>query len=203
MKKLNDILGKLTVAQQAAFNMISEKGYYRAEAQKIKTFRSLAKLGLIKLNPESLYKHDYIISMEAPKRPKKVNLPQPREVIKKIESKKGHKPIIWSSSPKAIYSNTTREQHVTKWLNEPVEVDDKRYTPVKCLNEDQMEYILEHYEKKTPREMAEHLGKERYEVILFCQANVIEPKSGRKIKDNYHVSPVSRQQRISRKGLLI
>lgn len=199
MTKLKKILAKLTVAQQAAYNMISDAGSYRADGQRIKTFRSLAKLGLIKLNPGSPYKHDYIMNMKPTPSMKKVSLPQPKEVIKSIEARKAHKPIIWSPGPpKAVYSNTSREQHVEKWIG--TETPKDIVLPIKSLTVAQMNFIVKHYEKMEAQGMADELKVDVLYVRMFCQLNGFTIYKKRKKWDTYHAIPIERKQRMNRVG---
>lgn len=204
----------MTYRQKEIYAEVVAKKKYAAKGRCITTCKVLMQLGLIMHDPNSKEVHVYVLNGRPMDIPFNEKLPFTKDIVKAISepsaaqveiepitSAPKHKPIIWSSRPsKAIYSNASREQHVAKWLGMPVKVQNKKYTPVKCLEEWHMEYIMENYQQKTAREMADHLGKERYEVILFCQANVIEPKTGRKIKDSYHQVPIERQQRMSRQG---
>jgi len=199
MIQLKKILEKLTVAQLAAYNMISDKGFYRAEGHRIKTFRSLAKLGLIKINPDSPYKHDYIISHEAPRRKKKINVSQPKEVIRNIEAGKVQKAksiICPAGPPKAVYSNTSREQHVEKWIGKEMPKD--VVLPVKTLNDTQMEFIVMNYEKMEAQEMADKLKVDVLYIRMFCQLNGFVIFKKKKKWDTFHAIPIERKQRMSR-----
>jgi hypothetical protein len=63
-----------------------------------------------------------------------------------------------------------------------------------------MEYIMAHHHQQSAQAMAEYLKVEKYRVILFCQANDIEPvqEKKRKPKDDFHCIPPERLQRMKR-----
>lgn len=64
-------------------------------------------------------------------------------------------------------------------------------TEVKCLNKDQMLFILANRENMTAKEMAGEMRVEHHKVTLFCQSNGIEPKQdnkrSKKQNDSYHI----------------
>lgn len=79
--------------------------------------------------------------------------------------------------------------------------------PVKSLNLNQMKYIIAHHEGMTAQQMAEALRVEDVNVLIFCQVNEISPLprkyKGREVrnhKDNFHVIPEKRKQRMARTG---
>lgn len=212
MNNLSEIVQKLTRSQRAAYELILGTKYFRAEGSKIKTFRSLAKLGLIKLNPDSIIKHDYVVSLEPPKKPKQVKVQKTKDVIKCIINnslrpwdtinetiEERERPKIRRAAPD--HTNPSREDHIHKWLTVSVETTGRKMVKVKCLNDDQMQYIMSSHEKETAQAMAEKLKVEKYAVNLFCQANDIEPfKPARKHKpkDDYHIIPPEKLRRMKR-----
>lgn len=203
MKREKYLAKMMSYRQKEVYAQIIEEKRFIAKGSVKATCKILMQLGLIIQNHKD--EREYELNGKPLNIPFIKKLPLVKDVVREIADAHTYRPIVWSSPSKAptVYSNTSREQHVTKWLSEPVKVEAKKFTPVKCLDEHQMEYILAHFDRETPQQMADHLDKERYEVILFCQANAITPLAGRKIKDNYHVLPVARQQRLSRKGLSI
>jgi len=79
--------------------------------------------------------------------------------------------------------------------------------PIKSLNLTQMKYIMSHYETMTAAEMANVLQVEDVNVMIFCQANKINPLprkvKGREVnkhKDSYHVIPIQRKQKMASKN---
>lgn len=125
--------------------------------------------------------------------------------LKHIEPKAPPKQIISFAqpskppSPPAAYGNISREQHVDKWLQVPVEIEEKPYQPVKCLEEWQMKYIMANYEQMTSKQLAEELKLELFQVNLFCQKNAITSKQGKKKpKDVFHNILPERQMRMKR-----
>lgn len=180
----------LSLAQRETYTRIKEDGKYIAKGSRISTCNILMQLGLIIPNPESGNVNEFVLKGKPLNIPFAKKMPLPKDVVKAITRESSgpkHKPIIWSqpSTPPTVYSNVSREQHVNRWLNEPVSGIAPKIILVKCLTKSQMEYIIAHHKNETASEMAVHLGKEKYEVLLFCQANAIEPaQKGKRIGYN-------------------
>jgi hypothetical protein len=184
MNKIKRLDKALSRTQKDVYARICGAGRYKATGHDIRTCHILMQYGLVKPNPASDNSNEYVLkgkSLELTQ-----TLPLKRNLLKAIEKtpapkpmipEPSHKPVVWPSPavPPANYSNISREQHVAKWLSMPVEGDKKGIVPVKCLAWSQMEYIMANHSFKSTQEMADHLGKEKYQVMLFCQANDIEP----------------------------
>jgi len=202
MNKLQHTLKSLSKRQREVYNLICTTKHLRAEGPVKNTCRVLFKLGLIKHSPETENKNDFVLDGPPIKLPPKVNLPKVKNLADSLPEAPKHKPIIWSHRPPtAQYSNISREQHVEKWLQIPVEVDMKPYLPVKCMEEWQMKYIMANYEEMSSKQLAAEVNKEIFEVNLFCHKNAISPKSGKtKPKDMFHNIPPERQMRMQKVG---
>lgn len=182
----------LSLVQRETYTRIKEDGMFIAKGSRISTCNVLMQLGLIIPNPESGNQNEFVLKGKPLNIPFAKKLPLPKDVVKEIAQEPAgqkHKPIVWASSPipPTVYSNISREQHVEKWLSMPVKVKSKRFATVKCLEVWQMEYIMDNHEQKTAGEMADHLGKENMDVILFCQKNAIEPARPGKKKKQVHI----------------
>jgi hypothetical protein len=173
--------------QRETYTQIKEDGKFIAKGNLIATCKVLMQLGLVVPNPEAGNVNEYVLKGKPLNIPFTKKMPLPKDIVKEvIEAQAGpkHTAIVWAQSSKApaIYSNVSREQHVSRWLSEPVKVKAKKFSPVKCLTQEEMEYIIDNYEKETVKEMAAYLGRENMDVILFCQKNAIEAKQPGKKK---------------------
>lgn len=198
MNKLS-YLYSLSKSQREAYNLIVNLKFIRAEGTQKRSFRVLFKLGLVKHNPDSENKNEWVLDGKPVEVPPK--LPKTKSIIGNISNIIEDKPKPKLIHPPADHTNTSREECIEKWLSVPVKVNKKAMVKVKCLNDGQMQYIIGNYEQQTSQAMAEHLKVEKYAVNLFCQANDIEPfKPVRKHKpkDDYHTISPERLRRMKR-----
>lgn len=200
MDRMEYLDKELSRSQKETYAKICESNKYTAIGHKVRTCNILMQLGLIKPDPDSRNANNYVLKGKPLTFTQA--LPLKKDIIKEISKaptvlannqnlalpEPKHKPIVWTppATPPTVYSNISREQHVERWLNQPVKVKVKRFTPVKCLTYSQMEYIMDNHEQKSALEMADHLDKEKYEIILFCQANAIEPLQRKGKHINYN-----------------
>lgn len=204
-------LKKLSQAKRTVYQIICEFKCLKPIGGQILTCIALAKAGLIHQNSDG----SYVLSGEAVALPKKYK--HPREIVDELLSEAASKPVpVAIMEPEtefkrrfkrveAIYDNPSREDHVSKWIQQAVTPDEKTIVKVKCLQEWQMKYIMHNHEQKTAQEMADKLKVAEMAVKLFCQANAIvpvptRPKSKRKPVDSFHVIPESKRLRMKRIG---
>lgn len=188
-------LKRLSHQQRVVYDIICEAKKYKASGLLITSCKSLARAGLIKQDPDSNNKNDYVLNGEPVQLPEK--LPSTKSIVDAIlDEPIKHIPLIQEPAfvhPSAEYSNMTREQHVDRWIREAVTPGEKEkaIVKVKCLQDWQMQYVIHNHEEKTAQEMAERLKVDVINVKIFCQANDIEPKvelkkSKRKPVDTFH-----------------
>ena len=189
---LIDAINDITPQQREAYEMIVQKKFFRAKGNSIRTFRSLLKKGFVKHDPNSDNPNDYVLNGDP------IELPPAKDTFYNL-IERANKPKF--KRPAADHTNLSRDDHVSKWLQSRVKVTKKSIVKVKCLNDGQMQFIMANYEQQTLKEMSEALQVEKYRIKVFCQANHIEPKEPekkRKPKDDYHIIPPERLQRMKR-----
>jgi len=207
MNKWQRAVKSLSENQMKTYEQICELKHIRAEGPAKRSCRVLLKLGLIKHNPESDNKNDYLLDGPPVKASIKTKLPSPKKVIdailgapapqrpwdvinETIEEKAKQK----IQRPRADHTNLSREDHIHKWLSLTIEIGVKAMVKLKHLNDDQMLYIMQNFEQKTAQQLADHLKVEKFMVKLFCQANNIDPMAPAKKtnygkRDAYHLVP--------------
>lgn len=198
MNKLS-FLHNLSKSQREAYNLLVNLKFIRAEGNQKRSFRVLWKLGLVKNNPDSDNKNEWVLNGKPIDVPPK--LLKTKSILGNISNIIEDKPKPKIQRPPADHTNPSREQFIDKWLSVEVNAGSKAIVKVKCLKDCQMEYIMQNHEYQTAQAMAEHLKVEKYAVNLFCQANKIEPfKPPRtyKPKDDYHIIPPERLRRMKK-----
>jgi hypothetical protein len=210
MERIEYLTKSMSRKQKVAYAQICELKQIRAVGQMKKTCKILIQFGLIKQCPDSENKNDYVLDGEPLNIPINEKLPLKKELVQEIKEKRPwdiiNETIEERAKPKfrhaaPDHTNLSREDHVRKWLHMPgVEIGKKIIVKVKCLTDLQMDYIMFNYKQQTAQAMAEKLKAEKYRVILFCQANDIDPLQAKKRrpKDDYHCIPPERIQRMKR-----
>jgi hypothetical protein len=172
----------MTCKQKEVYNQICELKRIRAKGQLKQTCKVLARLKLIKPDPDTDNEDDYVLAGKALSIPFYEKLPDKKSILKAITDEHAKQPEFkpkqvqaTSTPPTAIYSNTSREQHVSKWISAPIAVESKAYVKVRCLADWQMEFIMTNHERYNAQELSEKIGGNELSVKLFCQANVVEP----------------------------
>lgn len=210
MTPLQRKLKKLTQQQRVVYSQICETNHFKATGALILSCRTLVRIGLIKRNPNSNEKHDYVLD-GAPLQLPPEKLPSTKSIVDTIlDEPIKHIPLVQAPEfvrPSAEYSNMTSEQHVDRWIREAVTPDEKEKAmiKVKCLQEWQMKFVMNNYQGNSAKQMAERLKVDVINVKIFCQANNIEPlvdlaKYMRKPKDSFHAIPESRKLRMKKVG---
>lgn len=208
-------LKRLSVQQRTVYEIICRDKFIRTTGNQLNTCLSLVRAGLIKQNMESEYKNEFIIDGDPVTLPVKCSHPlevvgvrAPSIRVKKkpveieepeVEEETEPKHISFKKAwvrPAAIYDNTSREQHVAKYVKGKVA---DTVLPVKCLYDFQMTYIVCNWEQQPAKEMAEHLMVDVLYVRMFCQLNGLEPPKKRKL-DTYHAIPHEKKLRMKREG---
>jgi hypothetical protein len=102
-----EVVKDLTPQQRAAYETIVKHKKAHAQKANVRTYRSLLKRGLIIRDPHSTDMNDFILNG------KPVELPPAKETYQTLIEKV--KPVY--KRPPADHTNTSREQHVQRWLN--------------------------------------------------------------------------------------
>jgi len=207
MTKQEAAVRSLSHKQREIYELICKTKHFRAEGPLKRTCCILFRLGLIKQNSNSDNRHDYVLDGSPVKIPVKIKLPSTKSVVEKIMNENDHEPEPVPRAkiihPAPDHTNPSREDHINKWSSVQINLTCRSLVKVKCLNDHKMQFIMDNYQKKTAQDMADHLKIEKFHVILFCQANDIEPLQlprKRKPKDDFHCIPVERKQRMASKN---
>lgn len=199
MNKLS-FLHNLSKSQREAYNLLVNHRFIRAEGKQKRSFRVLWRLGLVKNNPDSDNKNEWVLDGKHVDVPPK--LPKTKYIVEgNISNIIEDKPKPRIRRPPADHTNPSREYFIEKWSSVDVKTGDKAMVKVKCLSNRQMEYIMDNHVMQTAQVMAEYLKVEKYSVNIFCQANDIEaykPTRKHKPKDDYHTISPERLRRMKR-----
>lgn len=115
MKTTNlvEAVRKLTDAQREAYLQIKKSKFIKVEdGKRLKTFNTLLAKGLIKQNPNSAYKNEFVIIGPGIELPPKVERERLRNVLPEVK-----KPF---KRPPADHDNPSREDHIRRILNYPL-----------------------------------------------------------------------------------
>jgi len=210
MERIEYLAKNMSRKQKELYAKICELKQFRAIRQNIKTCKVLLQFGLIKQDPRSDNKNDYVLECEPLQISVIEKLPLKKDIVEEIKPwtvinetiEENAKPKFKRAAPD--HTNLSREDHVSKWLSLPgIEAGAKEMIRLKHLNELQMHYIMGNHTQKTIQQLAEHLKVEKFMVKLFCQANNIEPyviPKKKKPKDDYHCIPHERKLRMQKVG---
>jgi hypothetical protein len=209
MTKQEQAVKSLSHKQREVYELICKTKHFRAEGPLKRSCRNLFKLGLIKQNPNSEFKNDYVLDGLPVMVPVKIKLPSTKSVVEEILNapEPELKPKEKFIRPAPDHTNLSREDHIRKWSSIPIKITSKSMVKLKCLNDDQMEYIMANHEDMTAADMANDLKVEDVNVLVFCQANGISPlprkakgREVRKHKDSFHVIPEKRKKQLASKN---
>lgn len=196
MDRIKYLAKILTRIQKETYAQIIEDKTYVAKGNFKNTCKALMKVGLITTNPKSSNVNEYVIKGEPLNLPFTKKLPLPKDILKDLEiapaftfkevepepepTPTQNKSIVWAqpATPPTVYSNTSREQHVEKWIG--TEMPKDIILPVKSLTGDQMDFIVDNYSMLEAQEMADQLTVDVIYVRIFCQLNGFEVYKKRK-----------------------
>jgi hypothetical protein len=170
------IANSLTNAQRITYRAVKDVKVFLAKGRNITYCRALVAVGLIQPKGK---KNEFVLNGPYVKPGIRKRKSRQKSLAEKVEDIVQPVPVVDIilpyRRPSPDHTNASREDHVRRILSLPVQ-GEKRVQKVKCLTEIQMDYILNNWEGKTAKSIAEHLKAELFAVKLFCNLNLLETR---------------------------